>query len=96
MIVYYQMANLDDESLFTKIPLNKTINNCVSDLHNKNLYNEKLDRRDLFKPLEIAAGRSFLFLIICITDKLTSGNGFSVGSYFCKCISMPLWKRMVG
>ena len=35
------------ESLFTKIPLKETINNCVSDLHNKNLYNGKLNK--LFK-----------------------------------------------
>ena len=33
------IAGLDVESLFTNIPLNETINNCVSDLHNKNLYN---------------------------------------------------------
>ena len=36
------MASLDVESLFTNIALNETINNCVSDLHNKNLYNRKL------------------------------------------------------
>ena len=36
------MASLDVESLFTNIPLKETINNCVNDLHNKNLYNGKL------------------------------------------------------
>ena len=36
------MASLDVESLFTNIPSNETINNCVSDLLNKNLYNRKL------------------------------------------------------
>ena len=30
------MASFDVESLFTKIPLSETINNCVSDLQNKN------------------------------------------------------------
>ena len=29
------IASLDAESLFTNIPLNEKINNCVSDLHNK-------------------------------------------------------------
>ena len=29
------IATLDAESLFTNIPLNEKINNCVSDLHNK-------------------------------------------------------------
>ena len=31
------MASLDVESLYTNIPLKETINNFVSDLHNKNL-----------------------------------------------------------
>ena len=53
------MASLDVESLFTNIPLNETINNCVSDLHNKNRYNEKLSKRDLFKLLETATSKSF-------------------------------------
>ena len=41
------MAILDVESLFNNIPLNETINNCVSDLDNKTLYNTKLSKRDL-------------------------------------------------
>ena len=32
------MASLDVESLFTNIPLKETINNCVSDLHNKSFF----------------------------------------------------------
>ena len=48
------MASLDVESLFTNILLNETINNCVSDLHNKNLCYGKLNKSDLFKPLETA------------------------------------------
>ena len=56
------MASLDVESLFTDIPLSETINNCVSDLHNKNLYNGKLSKRDLFKLLETATSESsFIF-----------------------------------
>ena len=56
------MASLDVESLFTDIPLNETIDNCVSDLHNKNLNNEKLSKRDLFKLLETATSESsFIF-----------------------------------
>ena len=35
------MASLDVESLFTNIPLNETIDNCVSDFHNKNLFTMK-------------------------------------------------------
>ena len=58
----FYMASLDVESLFTNIPLNETINNCVSDLHNKNLYNGKLSKRDLFKLVETAASESsFIF-----------------------------------
>ena len=32
------IVSLDFESLFTNIPLNVMINNCVSDLHKKHLY----------------------------------------------------------
>ena len=56
------MAGLDIKSLFSNIPLNETINNCISDLHNKNLYNGKFSKRDLFKLLETAASKScFIF-----------------------------------
>ena len=56
------MASLDAESLLTNIPLKETMNNCVSDLHNKNLYNGKLDKSDLFKLLETVTSEStFVF-----------------------------------
>lgn len=38
------MASLDSESLFTNIPVNETMNNCVSDLNNKNHYNRNLTK----------------------------------------------------
>ena len=56
------MASLDIKSLFTNIPLNETISNCVSDLHNKNLYNGKLSKRKLSKLLVTANSESsFIF-----------------------------------
>ena len=56
------MASLDVESLFTNVPLNETINSCVSDPHNENLYNGKVSKRDLFKRLETATSESsFIF-----------------------------------
>ena len=56
------MACLDVESLFTNIPLKEKINNCVNDLHNKNLYNGKLNKSDLFKLMETATSEcSFIF-----------------------------------
>ena len=55
------MTSLDVESLFTNIPLNETINNCVSDLHSKNLYHGKLSKRDLFKLLETTTSKSSFF-----------------------------------
>ena len=61
------MASLDAESLFTKIPLDETINNCASDLYNKNLYNEKLSKRDLFKQ---QLTNLLLFLVSCFINKL--------------------------
>ena len=38
------MASLDSEYLFTNIPLNEKMNNCVSDLNNKNHYNRSLTK----------------------------------------------------
>ena len=56
------VASLDAVSLFTNVPWNETINNCVIDLHNKNLCNRKLSKRDLFKLLETATSNSsFIF-----------------------------------
>ena len=56
------MASLDVESLFTNIPLNETIKNCLSDLHIKKIYNGKLSKRDLFKLQETATSESsFIF-----------------------------------
>ena len=56
------MASPDVESLFTNIRLKETINNCVSDFHNKNLHNGKLNKSDLFKLLETATiESSFIF-----------------------------------
>ena len=53
------MASLDAESLSTNIPLNETTNYCVSDLYNKNIYNGKHSKRDLFKLLDTATSESF-------------------------------------
>ena len=81
------MASLDIESLFTNIPLNKTINNCISDLHNKNLLNGKLRKRDLFKLLEITASESsfiFDYLLYKQVDRVAMGSplGPTLGNAF--------------
>ena len=71
------MANLDAESLFTNIPLNETINNCVNDLHNKNLCNRKLSKRDLLKVLETTTSESsfiFYYLLYKQVDKMAMGS----------------------
>ena len=71
------MASLDVESLFTNIPLKETVNNCVSHLHNKNLYNGKLNKSDLFKPLETATSESSFicdFLLHKQIEKVAMGS----------------------
>ena len=65
------MASLDVESLFTNIPLNETINNCVSDLHNKNLYNGKLSKETFSNFWKQQLANHLLFLITCFINKLT-------------------------
>ena len=56
------MASLDVESLFTRIPLEETIKNCVNDLFSNNFYSGKLSRKDLYDLLKIATPESsFIF-----------------------------------
>ena len=56
------MASLDVESLFTNIPLEETIKNCVNDLFSNNFYSCKLSRKDLYDLLKIATTESsFIF-----------------------------------
>ena len=56
------MASLDVESLFTNIPLNERINNCVSHQYNKNLCSGKLSKRDPSKlPETETTESSFIF-----------------------------------
>ena len=71
------IASLDVGLLFTTIPLKETINNCVSDLHNKNLYNRKLNKYDLLKLLETASRECsfiFYFLIYKQIDRVAMGS----------------------
>ena len=56
------MANVDVESLFTNIPLEETIKNCVNDLFSNNFYSGKLSRKDLHDLLKLATTESsFIF-----------------------------------
>ena len=71
------MASLDLESLLTNIPLNETINNCVNDLHNKNLYNGKLSKRDLFKLLETVTDELSLIFDYLLYKQV---DGVAIGS----------------
>ena len=70
------MASFDVESLFTNIPLKETINNCVNDLHNKNLYNGKLNKSDLFKLMETATSESS-FIFDFLIDGVAMGSPLS-------------------
>ena len=74
------MASLDVEFLFTNIPLNETVNNRVSDLHNKNLYNEKLSKKDLFKLLESGTSESSFIFDYLLTKQV---GRVAMGSPLC-------------
>ena len=73
------MTSLDVASLLTNTLLNERNNNCVSDLHNKDLYNGKLSKRDLFKLLETATSKSFIFdyLLYKQIDRVAMGSPLS-------------------
>ena len=71
------MTSLDVEVIFTNIPLKETKNSFVSDLYNKNLYNEKLNKSDLFKLLETATSESsfvFDFLLHKQINRVAMGS----------------------
>ena len=56
------MASLDVESLFTNIPLEETIKNCVNNLFSNNFYSGKLSRKDLYDLLKLGTTESsFIF-----------------------------------
>ena len=71
------MASLDVESLFTNIPIKETINNCVNDLHNKNLCNGELNKSDLFKLMETATSESSFIFDFLLYKKI---DGVAMGS----------------
>ena len=71
------MSSLVVESLFTNIPLKETINNCVSDLQNKNLYNGKLNKSGLFKLLEAATSEFSLIFVFLLCKQI---DGVAMGS----------------
>ena len=50
------------ESLFTNMPLEETIKNCVNDFFSNDLYGGKLSRQDLYDLLKLATTESsFIF-----------------------------------
>ena len=53
------MASLDVESLFTNIPLEETVKNCVNYLYSNNSYSGKLSRKGLYELLKLATIESF-------------------------------------
>ena len=86
-------ASLDFKFLFTDIPLYETINNCVSDLQNQNLYNGKRSKRDLFKLLETATSESsfiFDYLLYKQVDRVGMGSPLGLT------LANTIMKKMVG
>ena len=70
------MASLEVKSLFTNNPLKETINNCLSDLHDSNLYKRELNKPDLFKLLKTTTSESsfiFEFILYKQVDGVTMG-----------------------
>ena len=58
----YVMASLDVESLFTNIPLEETIENCVNDLFFDKSKIDNLSKQDVYDLLSVAAKESlFIF-----------------------------------
>ena len=91
------VASLDVVSLFTNVPWNETINNCVTDLHNKNLCNRKLSKRDLFKLLQTATSNSsFIFDYLPYKQINGLAMGSPLGATLGNAFLCHYEKRMVG
>ena len=71
------MDNLDVESLFTNIPLEETIKNCVNDLFSNNFYSGKLSRKDLYNLLKLGTTESSFIFDNKLYKKI---DGVSMGS----------------
>ena len=72
----YIVASLDVESLFTNIPLRKTIESCVNDLFFDKSKIDNLTKQDLFNLLSAAAKESFFIFdnsLFCQIDGETIG-----------------------
>ena len=72
------MASLDVESLFTNIPLEEIIKNCVNDLFSNNVYSGKLSRKDLYDLFKVATTASS-FVLYNKPYKLIDGKGSPLG-----------------
>ena len=55
----YVLTSLDIESLFTNIPLEETIENCINDLFFNKSKIDNLTKQDLYDLLSAAAKQSF-------------------------------------
>ena len=60
----YVIASLDVESLFTNIPLEKTIENCVNDLFFDKSETDNPTKQDLYYLLSAAAKESFFLFSV--------------------------------
>ena len=67
------MASLDVESLFTKIPLDKTIKNAVDDLFSNNVYQGKLSKSNGIS-MDLLLGPTLANAFLCHYKKLWLDN----------------------
>ena len=73
----YFMASLDVESLFTNIPLEETIENCVNDLFFDKSKIDNLTKQDLYDLLSAVAEESFFIFdnsLYCQIDGVAMGS----------------------
>ena len=71
------MASLDAESLFTSVPLEGTIKNCVNDLFSNSFYCGKLARKDLYDLLKLGQTESSIIFDIKLYKQI---DGVAISS----------------
>ena len=74
------MASLDVDSLFTNVPLEETINNCVYELFENNSSIHGLNKKQITKMLSLTTKESFILFDMAFYTQVDSvAVGYPLG-----------------
>ena len=87
----FYMGSLDVDSLFTDVPLEKTINILVESIYNQNDIVQGLNKSDFKKLLSLASKELyFIFNEFLYKQIRWCSNGFTIRTNSCQCLPLFL------